>query len=108
MVSLSAGIAWSVTGSLPLRDVGIGWTLALINGIAAACIYTHAFAKRGNAFLFWALGVSGVRTLCALVLVVAVFALVVTHQFAFIIAVLTGTVCYLVSEVRMLHAALGA
>jgi hypothetical protein len=107
MVSVSSLIAWSVTGGLPLADVGLGWTLAIVNGFAAASIYRHAFSKTGAAFLFWALGINGVRTLCALVLTVAMFALVVANQAVFVIAVLSGTVCYLFSEIRSIHLVLG-
>ncbi|MDA0322216.1 MAG: hypothetical protein O2923_05805 [Verrucomicrobia bacterium] len=106
MISLSGLIAWRLPGAVPLADVGLGWTLALLNGIAAAWIYKRAFSRTGNAFLFWALGINGVRTLCALTVVVALFALVVTNQAAFIVAVLSGTACYLVSEIRFLHLAL--
>jgi hypothetical protein len=106
MVLVSAFIAWCVTGELPLADVGLGWALAVANGIAAALIYQRALNQGGNAFLLWALGVNGIRVLCALALVIALFVFVVTHQVAFLVAVLTGTACYLVSEVRILHLAL--
>ena len=103
MFPLTILLSIAITHTVNFTEWMAGWAVAALNVALAAAIYTHALRKTGQAFLVWAIGVNGVRSVCMVGVAVWICLVAIQHPVPYLAAIMSGTLCLMMAEVCYLY-----
>ncbi len=102
-MAISSGLIYIFYHRFFIVEMGVGWSLAFVNGMVAFEINRNAVANEPGQALFWGLGMNGARAMTFLIIVFLFHSIDVLNFMPFLAAALVGYFCFLFCEILALH-----